>query len=126
MSGALSWLRDKHGDSNHLSLEIPIKLCNNAKGAKHIVVDRSRIRYFLELTHTDVDNLAVAELTEQERPPTQSIKHINYVELAQEYGRRLESGEFHSRSVLARNLGVSRAWISKVMKRGSVVTHPEH
>jgi hypothetical protein len=45
-------------------------------------------------------------------------KRIDYPQLAMQYGEMLENGQFPSKSALARELGVSRAWRSKVMKRG--------
>jgi len=42
---------------------------------------------------------------------------IDYPALAQNYRQKLENGSFATRADLARSIGVSRAWISKVLNR---------
>ena len=103
--------------NNSLMIEIPIKFVNSHKNAKHIVIDRDRLSYYLDLRETDVETLVAAGLMPKEAKKKTPTRRINYAELAREYQRRIDSGGFSSRASMARSLGVSRAWISKVLKR---------
>ena len=110
-------LRGKHQESNFLKFEIPIVLVNNDKGARHIVINSTRFHYFLDLKEPDVETLKRAGLMETSSAKTNLKSRINYDALASEYKHKIESGEFSNRSALARSLGVSRAWVTKVMNR---------
>ncbi len=61
--------------------------------------------------------LRAAGLIQQETLIKIRNERIDYFALAQEYNSRLQSGEFSTRAALARSIGVSRAWISKVLNR---------
>lgn len=113
------WLRVKHEDSIKLSLEIPIKFSNNAKGAKHIVIDPARLPYYLDLKSSDLVRLRKAGLIEPEAPARIPKPRIDYPRLAQEYKQKLDSEKYSTRSALARDLGVSRAWITEIFKRAT-------
>ncbi len=114
MTPRVGWLRDRHGDSNPLSLEIPIVFANSAKGAQHIVIDPVRLSYYLDLSGIEIDSLVQANLLRRVtiRVPKQKI---DYRQLAVSYQEKLESGIFPTRASLALHLGVSRAWVTKVM-----------
>jgi len=99
-----------------LKCEIPIIFTNNTNGAKHIFIDRARLPFYLGLRPADLMNLRNDGLVEPETPVKTPRPRINYPLLAQEYKKKLESGAFATRSDLAKSLGVSRAWISKVMR----------
>jgi len=60
------WLRDRHRDTNSLILEIPVTFMNSDRSAKHIVIDRDRLPYYLHLRRTDVDALVAAGLIAEE------------------------------------------------------------
>jgi hypothetical protein len=47
-------------------------------------------------------------------------KGIDYAEWATEYGRLLANGECKDKADIARRFAVSRAWVTKVMKKGSL------
>jgi hypothetical protein len=115
----LGWLRVKHGDSNPLSLEIPVVFADSAKGAQHIVIDPIRLPYYLNLSALEIDSLVQASLMRRAiiRVPKQKL---DYRQLALSYQEKLDSGMFPTRASLARHLGVSRAWVTMVMKRGYV------
>ena len=102
-----------------LTVEIPVIFANNANGAKHIFIDRQRLPNFLDLTPAETVALQKTGLLQEELSPKAARIKIDYQVLAREYRTRLESGEFDTRADLAKSLGVSRAWISKVMQRGS-------
>ena len=109
-------LRDRHGDSIHVRYEIPIVFANNPKGAKHIFIDYTRLPFYLNLLPADFVGLRKHGLIHPEAPVKVPRIRVNYPLLAQEYQQKLESKEFVTRAELARSLGVSRAWISKVMR----------
>jgi hypothetical protein len=108
-------LRCRHGDPMVLKCEIPIVLANNPKGAKHIFIDHARLPFFLGLRPRDVVSLRKDGLVQSEEPVKTLKQRSNTEELAEEYKQKLQSGEFATRGALARSLGVSRAWINKVM-----------
>jgi hypothetical protein len=113
-SSRVGWFRVKHGDSNPLSLEIPVVFVNNAKGAQHIVIDPVRLPYYMGLNILEVETLIQANLTRRAtiRVPKQKL---DYRQLAVSYQEKLDSGIFPTRASLARHLGVSRAWVTMVM-----------
>ncbi len=119
MAGRVEGLRAKHQDSITLNYELPIVFANNPKGAKHIFIDPARLPYFLAIHQRDMIALREAGLIQAEVPVRIPKIRIEYAALAQEYLQKLNGGEFPTRADLARSIGVSRAWISKVMKRGS-------
>jgi hypothetical protein len=99
--------------------EIPIIFINNNKGAKHIVIDRTRLPYFLSLSQTDIIGLREVGLIQPEARAKIPKMKIDYPSLAQEYRQLLSSGVCKDRADIARLLGVSRAWVSKVMNRST-------
>ena len=113
------WLRDKHEDSIKLLFEIPVVFTNKYKGAKKIFIDSSRLPYYLNLHQSDIVELREAGLIEPDAPAKIPRIRVDYPALAQEYKRRIDSGEFSTRADLARSIGVSRAWITKVIQRGT-------
>ena len=56
-------------------------------------------------------------LVRHEAPSKVPRLKLDYAALAQGYRQKLESVEFPTRASLARSLGVSRAWISKVLNQ---------
>jgi hypothetical protein len=112
-------LRDKHGESVNLSLEIPIFIANNRNGAKQILIDPTRLPNLLTLQKSDLVNLQRDGLIPPQAPVKIPRVRVDYPALAQEYGRQLSSGKYSTRAGLARTIGVTRAWVTKVMKKGS-------
>lgn len=111
-------LRDKHDGTNTLLLEIPIVFANSRKGAKKIFINHNRIIYYLDVHEEDILGLRRDGLVQPEVPVKILKSKINYERLADEYKMKLECGMYATRSALAKSLGVSRAWISMVMRRG--------
>ncbi len=94
-------------------------MINNDNGAKHIVINSNRYSYFLVLKESDIETLKQAGLMESSLAKTNVKSRINYSALAAEYKYKIESGECSNRAELARSIGVSRAWVTKVMRRGT-------
>ena len=116
-TGRVEELREKHEESNFLKFEIPIVLVNNAKGAKHIVIDHVRLLYYLNLCQSDIIALRDSGLIQTGAPIKVQQPRIDYLVLSEEYQKKLDGGDFSTRAALARSLGVSRAWISMVLNR---------
>ena len=114
----VGWLRVKHGDSNPVSLEIPIVFVNSAEGAQHILIDPVRLPYYLDLSTKEIDSLVQANLMRRATIRVPKPK-IDYLQLALSYQEKLASGMIPTIAALARHLGVSRAWVSHVMKARS-------
>ncbi|MGA2624741.1 MAG: hypothetical protein ABSF91_12855 [Bacteroidota bacterium] len=106
-----------------LKLEIPILFSRIFESRIAILIDRARLPYFLDLQQSDLDALTkdhlITEPVEEKMPP----KRINYQQLALQYTQMLDNEQFPSRSAMARELGVSHAWISMVMNRTVRTSH---
>lgn len=98
--------------------EIPILFIRISRSRLAILIDQARLPYFLDLQQSDIEALAQDHLTTEPVEEKALPKRIDYQKLAVQYRQMLEDGRFHTRSALARELGVSRAWFSKVLKRG--------
>jgi len=98
-------------------VEIPIIFTNIRKGAKHIFMNPTRLPYYLSLQQSDVTTLQRDELVQPELPVKIIKPKIDYPSLAQSYRQKIENGSFATRADLARSIGVSSAWISKVLNR---------
>jgi hypothetical protein len=48
--------------------------------------------------------------------PHNKLPRIDYVNLAQEYQALIDSGECSSKTEVARRVGKSRVWVSRVLK----------
>ena len=90
---------------------------NNAKRAKHIFIDHSRLPHYMNLHKSDMNALRKAGLIQPEAPVEVPKMRIDYPALAKEYRKKLGNGDFESRSDLARSIGMSRAWTWRVMNR---------
>lgn len=109
-----------------LKCEIPIVFTNNPKGAKHIFIHHARLPFYLDLRPADVVSLRKDGLVQSEEPVKTLKQRINYQKLAEEDKQKLQRGEFTTRAALARSLGFSRDWISKVMRRLSKCSQREN
>jgi DNA invertase Pin-like site-specific DNA recombinase len=88
------------------------------RGEAKLVVDTAKLGEFLSLGPEEINRLAPlfsGPLPERRR----SIrKKIDYVELKAQYEQLLADGTCATKAGVARRFGVSRAWVTKVFKRG--------
>lgn len=84
-----------------------------------VVLDRKKIKSFLDLGKNEVIRLQNIFANRQYYNVNIFKSKINYLELANEYQKIIDSGSARSKAELARYLGVSRAWITKVFKKAS-------
>jgi hypothetical protein len=80
-------------------------------------MDSQRLPDILELSDHDIDRLRKIGLVHLPPPAPQAKKPpIDYAAIQQTYRRMLAEGPFSSQTELACHLGVSRAWVSVVLK----------
>ena len=113
--GAWSWLRGTGRRSKLFHLELPFFVHNLKHGKKILAVDPSEVQKYLHL-----DDNAVIRLTKHflyPKVPAASLKriHIDRQALALQYREMLQQRLFNNQADLARHLGVSRVWITKIM-----------
>jgi hypothetical protein len=94
---------------------LPFFVHNSKHGSKILAVDPSEVQKYLNL-----DAKAVTRLTKYflyPNAPAVSLKrvHIDRQALALQYQDMLRQGLFKNQADLARNIGVSRVWITKIM-----------
>jgi hypothetical protein len=110
------WLRETHENSNYILLRIPIEISNIAHGEKAIAVAEGPLHCSLPLSPAAFARLQDVRLIRLPRPVRARRLPIDYVELQQTYRRMLAEGLFSTQTELARHLGVSRVWVSIVLK----------
>jgi hypothetical protein len=109
-------LRETHENSNYILLRIPIEISNSARGEKAIAVAEAPLPSILPLTPDAITRLQDVRLIRLPRPVKTKRLPIDYAALQITYRRMLADGGFASQADLARHLGVSRVWVSRVLK----------
>jgi hypothetical protein len=102
----------------YLRLRLPVIIRRVERGEAKLVVNVAKLGEFLALSPEDIDRLAPlfsGPLPEWARPMR---KRIDYVELKAQYEQLLADGTCATKAGVARRFGVSRAWVTKVFKRG--------
>ena len=104
----------------YMMIRLPFRFMYGPKGKRIFTLDTSRIKDFL-----DVSDECEGRLAKVFSPPDHVMrkclpkKRIDYPVLAVEYGRLPASGKCKDMADIARRFAVSRAWITKVTKKGS-------
>jgi len=70
----------------------------------------------LPLTEAAINRLCERNLIRCQRHPIAKKQPIDYAVLQLTYTRLLTEGGFSNKAELARHLGVSRTWVSRVLK----------
>jgi hypothetical protein len=104
--------------SKIIRLRLPIIVSRGQSRRNEVFLDVKRLP---ELS--DFDENELARIAKKLGPPTSSSitnkqEKIDYVHLSQEYQSLIDTGICANFAGVARHLNVSRAWISKVMRRG--------
>ena len=101
-----------------LRLRLPFVFKRLPHGKLFFTLDVERLPLFLDVTPE-----CIAKLRSRFCPPALSAAPphrpkvpIDYASLQQTYRRMLADGGFASQAELARHLGVSRVWVSRVLK----------
>ena len=90
---------------------------NTKYGAKVLVIDPARIHDYLDLSPGAVKKLTESFIYPKVKDSIVNRKKLDLDAMANLYQEMLGSGQFKNRAALARHFAVSRAWITKVMKR---------
>jgi hypothetical protein len=109
-------LRETHENPNFVLVKIPIEIQRLEHGPRLICMDSDRLQQELGLNEEAIGSLVQAGLV---RPRPQKLRpkpRIDYAALQQSYARLLSEGGFSSRAEFARHLGISRVWVSRVLK----------
>jgi hypothetical protein len=109
-------LRERHHNSNFFWVRIPLEIRNSEHGEKVFSITEATVQSSLEISsggimHLRECGLILPFITEKITRP-----RIDYVALQQTYRRMLDDGPFTTQTDLARHLGVSRVWVSRVLK----------
>ena len=110
-------LRERLENSNYILLRIPIEIHLFERGLQGICLDPDLLPLELGLAEYDIERLRQAGLVRTPPPTPRPKKRIDYAALQQTYRRMLTEDGFASQADLARYLGVSRVWVSRVLKR---------
>lgn len=110
------WLRDRLENSNYILLRIPIEIHLFQRGLQGICMDPDPLPEELGLTKQDIERLVQAGLVRRRPQKPRPKERIDYVALQQTYRQMLAEGPFATQTELARHLGVSRVWVSRVLK----------
>jgi len=78
-------------------------------------MDSERLPRELGLPEQEIENLLLAGLVRLRPQKPRPKNRIDYEALRQTYHRMLLTGCFSSKAELARHLGVSRVWVSRVL-----------
>jgi predicted aminopeptidase len=101
----------------YLRLRLPVIIRRVERGEAKLVVDTAQLGEFLALAPEDINRLASL----LSRPPSEKTralrKRIDYVALRAQYEQLLLDGICATKADVARHVGVSRAWVSRVLKR---------
>ena len=106
---------DPANSSKHFTLNLPVFQHKTRYGERIIAVDPNEVKKYLDLNDEDV-----ARLTRRFIYPTQSHSRLKNIvldrkALAEKYQELIQSGLVNNQAELSRHLGVSRAWITKIM-----------
>jgi len=113
----VSLLRELKNVSGHNLLKVPFLIEKSNHNRIVITLASSRIDKYLKIDKNELNRLLKIFAKQQ----YYDIKkfNINYMELATQYEFLIDSGAVSSKADLARYLGKSRAWITKVIQRGN-------
>jgi hypothetical protein len=115
------WLRKRPESSNFLTLKIPIIIKKLACGERRGSVDRASVIKYFKMSDEEIYRLTKYFSIPGELEMAQTSERIGGQSRAIKYKELIDGGYFRNQADLARHLGVSRAWITKVMnelKRG--------
>jgi phenylalanyl-tRNA synthetase beta subunit len=90
---------------------------NSQKGRKYLVIDPARIKSYLDLPPSTIQNLTSSFLYPKQEAKKTIRQKIDMIALQEIYNNMLSDGSFKNRAALAKHFGVSRAWISTVLNR---------
>ena len=100
-----------------MKIRLPFTFLYGPKGKRKFTLDVRKIREFVDISDDCVRRLALVF-----SPPAYAPRRkpkgpgIDYGKLAAEYTKLISTGVCKNKADVARHFGVSRAWVSIVMK----------
>ena len=104
--------------TNFLILKFPVICKKIERGENVFYLDATKVGRYSDLTNADINQLSTS-LCGEVIPRTVEQSHTekaNQIRRALEYKSLIDNGIVKNQSELAKYLGKSRAWVSKVMK----------
>jgi hypothetical protein len=108
--------RERLEDSNSVLLKISIEIQRLEHGQRLICMDSDRLPEELGLTGDGIESLSLAGLVRHRPQKPRPKERIDCSALQQCYARMLAEEPFSNQTELALYLGVSRFWVSRVLK----------
>lgn len=116
MTGRVEGLRERLENSNYILLKIPIETHNLGHGQRLRYMDCDRLPHELGLDEEAIQGLLQTGLVRVRPQKPRRKERIDYAALQETYRQMLAERNFSSQAELARHLGFSRVWVSKVLK----------
>jgi hypothetical protein len=116
VAGRVERLRERLENSNFILVKIPIEIQRLEHGHRFICMDSDRLPQELGLNEEAIGCLLQAGLVRLRPQKPRPKSRIDYAALQQTCSRLLTDGSFVTQADLARHLGVSRVWVSRVLK----------
>lgn len=111
----LGSLRGRLENSKTLWVKLPVVLHNSRYGTKILAVAPAKISKYLDMPPEAVKKVTESFIYFKAKNSAIKSRKSSREERATLYREMLESGEFKNRAALAQHLGVSRAWVTKMM-----------
>jgi predicted aminopeptidase len=100
----------------YLRLRLPVIIRGVQRGEAKLVVDTAKLGEFLALGPEVIDRLAPLQGGPLSQRARAMRKRIDYVALRAQYEQLLADGTCATKADVARYAGVSRTWVSRVLK----------
>ena len=100
----------------YISLRIPVEIHNALRGGKVFSMHSEHVQEILGLSDGDISRLCDCGLIIPRPEKSPRKPKIDYSGLACSYREIMNREGFTSQFELARHLGVSRAWVSRILK----------
>jgi hypothetical protein len=112
----VAWLRGTHDDSNYILLRIPLEIRYGRRGEKALSIATRYLPSALPISQGAITRLQEAGLILESNEEGTKKPPTDYRALAQQYREMVHAHGLSNQTELARHLGVSRVWVSRVLK----------
>lgn len=99
----------------YLRLRLPVIIRRVQRGEAKLVVNAAKLGEYLNLAQEDLDRLNPLLPSPPAKKSRPGRTRIDYVGLKAQYVQLLSDGTCATKAELARHLGVSRVWVSRVL-----------
>jgi hypothetical protein len=117
LSGDVYWLHGRFDRSNYITINLAVSLQKIAHGEEVITLNPALISSYLRLSDQSIARLTKQFCLPRDMDPVRIKEKLDYPTLARKYKDLIEQGYFRNQAHLAGYLGVSRAWITKVLNK---------